>query len=82
MPTYHAIIATTNLQLSALQQRLQSRFKVHRFEGVSLDAIALFITTKWTIPHDVAMKIAQSADGDVRQSLNDTEAYLEAKEAA
>jgi replication-associated recombination protein RarA len=80
LPDYWSVIATTNSQLESLQSRLQSRFKVHRFEAVKCVELAFWLSNVWGIPDAEARAIA--AAGDVRQALNDTEAYLEAKEAA
>jgi replication-associated recombination protein RarA len=75
-PKHWAVICTMNSSVSALEPRLQSRFKQSKFTKIDTADIAELLVTKHGVPRDVAFNIADSADGDVRQALNDMSDYL------
>ncbi|GEM_PF-388769 len=82
MPAGRAFIATSNLDLSALTDRFQSRFQAIRLEAPATDEIAAFLRARWRIPSDVAERIAVGSGGNVRAALLDLQTFLDAAEAA
>ena len=82
MPAGRAFLATSNLDLSALTDRFQSRFQAIRLETPSTDEIATFLRQRWSIPADVAARIAVGSGGNVRAALLDLQTFLDAGEPA
>lgn len=80
LPYHTLLIATTNKSVSELPDRLQSRFKVHRFTKVETDTISNFLLShfpKLTNAH----KTAQRAEGNVRAAFTDALSEMEVQEA-
>ncbi|MCC6352474.1 MAG: AAA family ATPase [Verrucomicrobiae bacterium] len=82
MPAGRAFLATSNLDLSALTDRFQSRFQAIRLDAPSTDEIAAFLRARWRIPADVAARIAVGSGGNVRAALLDLQTFLDAADAA
>lgn len=80
LPSHAMMLATTNKPVEALPDRLQSRFKVHRFPKVDQATIASYLKSKFpTIEQHEA--IASRAQGNVRAAITDALAALEVQEA-
>ncbi|MCC6352729.1 MAG: AAA family ATPase [Verrucomicrobiae bacterium] len=82
MPAGRAFLATSNLDLSALTDRFQSRFQAIRLEAPTTDEIAGFLRDRWRIAADVAARIAVGSGGNVRAALLDLQTFLDAGEPA
>lgn len=82
MPAGRAFLATSNLDLSALTDRFQSRFQAIRLETPTTDEIASFLRARWRVPSEVAARIAVGSGGNVRAALLDLQTFLDAADAA
>ncbi len=82
MPPGRAFLATSNLDLSALTDRFQSRFQAIRLEAPATEEIAAFLRARWRIPADLAARIAVGSGGNVRAALLDLQTFLDAADAA
>lgn len=71
-------IATTNKEPNELQEQLQSRFKIYRFEPVPEHEIAEWLSRTFPIlsPY-VALEIAKGVKGNVRAAYADAVTLLE-----
>ncbi len=80
LPSFVVFIATTNKTVNDLPERLQSRFKVHRFTLVQTDTIA-----NWLACHFPTLtnhsEIAGGAKGNVRAAIIDALSHVEVQEA-
>ncbi|MCC6356611.1 MAG: AAA family ATPase [Verrucomicrobiae bacterium] len=82
MPAGRAFLATSNLDLSALTDRFQSRFQAIRLEAPTTDEIAAFLRARWRVTADAAARIAVGSGGNVRAALLDLQTFLDAGEPA
>jgi replication-associated recombination protein RarA len=77
LPDRHAVLATSNEQMSGISQRFQSRCHAIRFEPPSVDIVADFLQKRWPELGITACEIAEANAGDVRASLNDAQGQLD-----
>jgi replication-associated recombination protein RarA len=68
-----AFLATSNLQLDLLTERLQTRFQVWHLAAPTPDEIALWLATRWKVSESLAGRIAEGCGGCVRAALCDLE---------
>lgn len=77
MPSWHALLCTSNQTLSALEDRFQSRFQCIAVKRPSVHDVADFIRERWAEIAEHSTAIAQGNAGDVRASLNDAQTHLD-----
>ncbi len=82
MPAGRAFLATSNLDLSALTDRFQSRFQAIRLEAPTTEEIAALLRSRWRVAANVAERIAVGSGGNVRAALLDLQTFLDAADAA
>lgn len=74
-----AIIGTSNMDMSDLSERFQTRFQVVKVNAPEPMAVANFIRSKWSfIPQEEIAKIAQSTNGNVRAAIKDAQTWIDA----
>lgn len=78
LPAERAFIGTSNLDLSQLTERFQTRFQAIRLEAPEPDEIATFLRSRWEVPAEVAQMIAVGCGGNVRAALADLESWFDA----
>ncbi|HTA29775.1 MAG TPA: AAA family ATPase [Candidatus Cybelea sp.] len=78
---HRLFIACTNKKVDDLQEQLQSRFQVWRFEPVPREEIAAHLVAKFHLPTDVAADIALQVKGNVRAAEIDAIAQLDVQAA-
>ena len=78
LPPGRAFIATSNLDLSQLTERFQTRFQAIKIEAPESDAIRGFLMHHWDVPEQVASMIAVGCGGNVRAALGDLETHFDA----
>jgi len=71
-----AFLGTTNLDLSTLTERFQTRFLSVRLQPPSSEVLAQFMATHWNAPISITRMIATGASGNVRAALADLEMWL------
>ena len=76
MPPGHAFLATTNLDLDNLTERLQTRFLPIRLQPPDNEALAVFLARRWNVPIATTRMIAAGAAGNVRAAMADLEVWL------
>ncbi|MEN6636982.1 MAG: hypothetical protein ABFC56_14100, partial [Clostridiaceae bacterium] len=77
MPTHRAIICTSNLDLSQLTPRFQTRLQAVKVESPTDEEIATFLNRNWPeIKPQTAAQIAFGAAGNVRAACMDADSYL------
>lgn len=77
--SHFAILATSNLTLSGFSKRLQSRFMPYSIAlPEAVDVVNLL--RRLGVDDAGAWQIANANGGDVRASLNDAEAFLDAQQ--
>ena len=80
MPDRNAILVTSNEMMSGISARFQSRMQAIRFDKPEVDDVEKFLLNRWPELGDVAKEIAEANNGDVRASLNDSQAELNARQ--
>jgi len=76
MPTGHAFLGTTNLDIGTLTERFQTRFQSIRLQPPSNEDLALFLARRWAAPIGITRKIAEGAKGNVRAAMADLEVWM------
>lgn len=76
MPPGHAFLATTNLDLDNLTERLQTRFLPIRLQPPDNEALAAFLARRWNVPIATTRMIAVGAAGNVRAAMADLEVWM------
>jgi replication-associated recombination protein RarA len=76
MPPGHAFLATTNLDLDNLTERLQTRFLPIRLQPPDNEALAAFLARRWNVPIATTRMIAAGAAGNVRAAMADLEVWM------
>jgi putative ATPase len=79
LPPGRAFIGTSNLDLSQLTERFQTRFQAIKLEAPASDEIRGFLMEHWEAPDQVASMIAVGCGGNVRAALADLESYFDAR---
>ena len=78
LPPSVVFIATTNRLVKELQEPLQTRFQVWKFEPVQTSAIADLLIRRYPmLPQEVLRAIAGKASGNVRAALTDATSELD-----
>ena len=72
----HAFLATTNLDLSSLTERLQTRFLPVRLQSPENEVLATFLARRWHVPIATTRMIAAGAAGNVRAAMADLEMWM------
>jgi len=72
----HAFLGTTNLNLSSLTERFQTRFQSVRLQPPENEALAAFLARRWAAPISTTRMIAEGAGGNVRAAMADLEMWL------
>lgn len=72
----HAFLGTTNLDLSSLTERFQTRFQSVRLQPPDNAALAAFLARRWAAPISTTQMIAAGASGNVRAAMADLEMWL------
>jgi len=71
-------VGTTNLDLSSLTERFQTRFQSVRLHPPpENEALAAFLARRWAAPISSTRMIAAGAIGNVRAAMADLEMRLE-----
>ena len=71
-----AFLGTTNLDLSNLTERFQTRFLSVRLQPPSSEVLAQFLATQWDAPISITRMIAAGSAGNVRAALADLEMWM------
>lgn len=72
----HAFLGTTNLNLSSLTERFQTRFQSVRLQPPENEVLAAFLARRWRAPIATTRMIAAGAAGNVRAAMADLEMWL------
>jgi replication-associated recombination protein RarA len=72
-----ALIATSNLRIDLLTERLQTRFQVWNIQGPETAQIERWLVGRWKAPAQTARAIAQRCKGCVRAALCDLESAFD-----
>ncbi len=78
---HRIFIACTNKKVEDLQEQLQTRFQVWRFDPVSREEITAHLVAKFQLPTDVAADIALQVKGNVRAAELDALSHLDVQAA-
>jgi DNA polymerase III gamma/tau subunit len=82
LPHHTVFFATTNKEVKDLPDRLQSRFKVHRFSKVDEATIISWLAAQFpALSPDQHQSIAESAGGNIRAAITDALSIIETQEA-
>lgn len=78
LPVYVVVIATTNKRVDELQEQLQSRFQIWKFESVTTENVADYLVAKYpALPPTTLREIAQRNAGNVRAAMTDAESAMD-----
>jgi len=72
----HAFLCTTNLDLSSLTERFQTRFQSVRLQPPENEALAAFLARRWGAPITITRQIAEGTKGNVRAAMADLEMWM------
>ena len=72
----HAFLGTTNLDLSSLTERFQTRFQSVRLQPPENEVLAAFLARRWRVPITITRQIAEGSKGNVRAALADLEMWM------
>jgi replication-associated recombination protein RarA len=72
----HAFLGTTNLDLTSLTERFQTRFQSVRLQPPEIEPLAVFLARRWGAPITITRQIAEGAKGNVRAAMADLEMWL------
>jgi hypothetical protein len=72
----HAFLGTTNLDLTSLTERFQTRFQSVRLQPPENEVLAAFLARRWGAPIGITRQIAEGAKGNVRAAMADLELWL------
>jgi len=72
----HAFLGTTNLDLSSLTERFQTRFQSVRLQPPENEILAAFLARRWGAPITITRQIAEGAKGNVRAAMADLEMWM------
>ena len=72
----HAFLGTTNLDLTSLTERFQTRFQSVRLQPPENEALAAFLARRWGAPITITRQIAEGAKGNVRAAMADLEMWM------
>ena len=69
----HAFLGTTNLDLTSLTERFQTRFQSVRLQPAENEVLAAFLARRWGAPIAITRQIADGARGNGRAAMADLE---------
>jgi len=72
----HAFLGTTNLDLTSLTERFQTRFQSVRLQPPENESLAAFLARRWGAPITITRQIAEGAKGNVRAAMADLEMWM------
>ena len=72
----HAFLGTTNLDLTSLTERFQTRFQSVRLQPPEIESLAAFLARRWGAPISITRQIAEGAKGNVRAAMADLELWI------
>ena len=72
----HAFLGTTNLDLTSLTERFQTRFQSVRLQPPDNEVLATFLARRWGAPITITRQIAEGAKGNVRAAMADLEMWM------
>jgi len=72
----HAFLGTTNLDLTSLTERFQTRFQSVRLQPPENESLAAFLARRWGAPISITRQIAEGAKGNVRAAMADLEMWM------
>ena len=72
----HAFLGTTNLDVTSLTERFQTRFQPVRLQPPENEVLAAFLARRWAAPITITRQIAEGAKGNVRAALADLEMWI------
>ena len=72
----HAFLGTTNLDLTSLTERFQTRFQSVRLQPPENEVLAAFLARRWGAPITITRQIADGAKGNVRAAMADLEMWM------
>src|SRR5208282_5489038 len=77
LPRFTAFIGTSNMNLSQLSERFQTRSQQFKVSPPVTEEI-ITLVSQWTIPKQIAAQIAVGCGGNVRAALMDTQNIIDA----
>ena len=72
----HAFLGTTNLDLTSLTERFQTRFQSVRLQPPESEVLAASLVRRWGAPIGITRQIAKGAKGNVRAAMADLEMWM------
>ncbi len=72
----HAFLGTTNLDLSSLTERFQTRFQSVHLQPPDNESLSAFLARRWAAPITITRQIAEGAKGNVRAAMADLEMWM------
>jgi replication-associated recombination protein RarA len=72
----HAFLGTTNLDLTSLTERFQTRFQSVRLQPPDNESLAAFLARSWGAPIAITRQVADGAKGNVRAAMADLEMWM------
>ena len=72
----HAFHDTTNLDVTSLTERFQTRFRSVRLQPPENGPIAAFLARRWDAPISIIRQIAEGAKSNVRAAMADLEMWM------
>jgi hypothetical protein len=72
----HAFLGTTNLDLSSLTERFQTRFQSVRLQPPDNESLAAFLARRWAAPITITRQITKGAKGNIRAARADLELWM------
>jgi len=72
----HAFLGTTNLDLTSLTERFQTRFQSVRLQPPDNEVLAAFLARRWVAPITITRQIAEGTKGNVRAAMADLEMWM------
>ena len=72
----HAFLGTTNLDVTSLTERFQTRFQSVRLQPPDNEVLATFLGRRWGAPITITRRIAEGSKGNVRAAMADLEMWI------
>lgn len=77
-----ALFATSNLNLEQIRGRLSSRLQQFVVEPPNKEQIAAFLSRRWGLNRDMALRIAEGSAGNVRAACLDAQSIIDVERVA
>ena len=71
LPSHTVVVAKTNKPIKELQEQLQSRFQVWKFDPIPEPTLTVWLAEKFNIGSHVARDMAKQAAGNARAAAAD-----------